>query len=512
MPAHRVSMRKTREILRLRWELGLAGRQVARSCKISPSTVSDVVARAKVAGLEWPLPEEMDDAALEARLYPPPLGRSGRPELDFAAMYKELKRKGVTLQLLWHEYRTQHPDGYGYSRYCERYRRWRGELDLVMRQEHRAGEKLFVDYAGQTIGVTNPDTGEVTDWQVFVATLGASNYTFAEIHETQELRWWIGGHIRAFEFFGGVTAVTVPDNLKSGVTKPCYYEPDVNRTYQELAEHYGTVVIPARVRKPKDKAKVENAVLQVERWVLAPLRNQSFFSEGELRRAMSEQLIWLNNRPLSKLDGTRRSLFEDIDKPALKPLPPTRYSPSEWKPNVGVNIDYHIEFDHHYYSVPYTLVHQRVDVRATAGTVECLYKGKRVASHLRSYKRGWHSTKNEHMSSAHRRHAEWSPSRLIRWASTIGEQAGRLVEEILESRPHPEQGYRSCLGIMRLGKKYGNERLEAACARALIIQSYSYRSVESILKNGLDRQPLPTVQPEQLSIDHPNIRGPDAYK
>ena len=511
MPTQRLTMRKTREILRLRWGLGLAGRRVAVSCNVSPSTVYDTTARATRAGLSWPLPEEMDDEALEALLYPGPHHTKRRPAPDFAAMYRQLKQKGVTLQLLWLEYRERYPDdGYSHTQFCERYRQWRKKLSVTMRQSHRAGEKLFVDYAGQTIGVTDPTTGEMTLYQVFVAVLGASNYTFVEVHESQNLRSWIGGHARAFEYFGGVTEVTVPDNLKAGVTKPCFYEPDVNPTYQEMAEHYGTVVIPARVRKPRDKAKAENAVLQVERWVLAPLRKQTFHSVGELRAAIAERREWLNHRPLSKLDGTRRSLFEEIDKPALKSLPATRYTPSEWKPNVGVNIDYHVDFDRHYYSVPYTLAGKRVDVRATSTTVECFHKGRRIASHLRSYQRGRHTTKPEHMPAAHRRHAEWSPSRMIRWATTIGPNAAKLVETILESRPHPEQGYRSCLGIIRLGKKYGNDRLEAACARARAIRSHSYRSVASILKTGLDSQPL-TAPTEQPPIVHANIRGADTY-
>ncbi len=514
MPAHRLSMRKTREILRLRWGLGLAGRMAARSCKVSASTVHDVLARAKLAGLSWPLPAELDDAALEALLYPGKPASRHRPLPDCAAMYRELRQKGVTLQLLWHEYRMRYPDdGLGYSAFCERYRAFRKKLEVTMRQEHRAGEKMFVDYAGQTVGVTDPETGEVTQLQVFVATLGASNYTYCEVHASQDLRCWTMAHMRAFEFFGGVPEATVPDNLKAGVSKPCFYEPDVNPTYQELAEHYGTVVLPTRVRKPRDKAKVENAVLQVERWVLAPLRKQIFFNVTELRRAVAERLQWLNNRPLSKLNGTRRSLFNELDKPALKPLPTRRYSPSEWK-NAAVNIDYHVEYDRHYYSVPYTLARKRVDIRATSTTIECIYNNKRVALHRRNYnKRNRFTTKPEHMPSAHHRHLEWSPSRLIRWASTIGPNTERMAEAVLKARPHPEQGYRSCLGILRLSKKYGHSRLEAACSRALTIKSYSYRSVESILKNGLDQQPIDTkgpIKPEP--IQHNNIRGADYYQ
>jgi transposase len=476
--------------------------------------VSSAVARARLASLSWPLPEGLDDAELEARLYPGQQPVKPRAELDFAAIYRELKRgDGVTLQLLWYEYRQRELDGYGYSQFCSLFRGWRKQLDVVMRQSHRGGDKLFVDYAGQTLGVTDRDTGEVTELQVFVATLGASNYTYAELHESQSLRYWLGGHMRAFEYFGGVPAVTVPDNLKAGVTKPCFYEPDINPAYQEMAEHYGTVVIPARVRKPRDKAKVENAVLQVERWVLAPLRKQTFHSVAEARAAVRERLEWLNNRPLSKLDGSRRSLFEELDKPALKPLPAHRYAMSEWKPAVAVHIDYHIEFDRHYYSVPHTHVGKRVDVRATATTVECLLGGVRIALHVRSYKRGRHTTKTEHMPQHHRRYADWSPERLVKWASSIGPHAAELVKKILASRAHPEQGYRSCLGVMRLGKTYGEARLEAACRRACAFATYNYRSVSSILRAGLDTQPLrPTAPTEPHPIEHPNIRGADAYQ
>lgn len=511
MPAHRLTMRKTREILRLRWGQGLAGRQVARSCKISPSTVVDCLGRAKAAGLSWPLPGDLDDGALEALLYPPPQPTVKRPALDCAAIYRELKRKSVTLQLLWLEYKQAHPDGYQYSQYCQRYREWRKQLDVVMRQEHRAGEKLFVDYAGQTMPIVDAQTGEVTKAEVFVAALGASNFTYAEAQQAQTVRCWIAGHIHAYEHFGGIPRLTIPDNVKAGVTKACFYEPDINPTYREMAEHYGTVVLPTRTAKPRDKAKVENAVLQVERWVLAPLRNETFFSLDELNAAIRERLAWLNDRPLSKLDGSRRSLFEELDRPALAPLPSRRYTPSEWKTDVGVNIDYHVEFDRHYYSVPYTLTRKRVDVRATATTVECFHKGKRVASHRRSFRVAGFTTEHAHRPKAHQRYAEWSPSRIVRWANTVGPCTTAVVETIMARRPHPEQGFRACLGVLRLGKRYSNERLERACARAQATGAFSYRSVQSILKIGLDSQPLSQPKQTEPSLDHGNVRGPSYY-
>lgn len=513
MPAVRLSMRKTRETIRLRWGLGRSLRETAASVGVGASTVHDVLARAKLAGLSWPLPDDLDDAALEARLYPPPRGRDDRPLPDFAAVYRELKRRGVTLELLWQEYRHAHPDaGYGYSRFCDLYRQWRGRLDVVMRQTHRAGEKLFVDYAGQRMPIVDPTTGEITEAPVFVAALGASSFTYAEVCAGQDVRSWIEAHCHAYEFIAGVPTITVPDNLKAGVITPDFYEPDLNPAYREMAAHYDTTIIPARVRRPRDKAKAENAVLQVERWVLAPLRKQTFFSVAEANRAVRERLEWLNDRPFSQLDGSRRSLWRELDRPALQPLPARRFELAEWKPNVGVNIDYHVAFDHHYYSVPYPLVHQRVDVRATTTIVEIFHKGRRVASHCRSAARGRFTTDPAHRPAAHRRYAEWSPARLIRWAETIGPETAALVGEILARKPHPEQGFRSCLGIIRLGRRYSAERLERACRRARALAAPSYRSVESILKHGLDQQPLPTApSPTAPPVAHENVRGADYY-
>jgi len=394
------------------------------------------------------------------------------------------------------------------------YGEWAQKLDVVMHQNHRAGEKCFVDYAGQTLPIINAQTGEVTELQIFVTALGASNFTYAEAFESQKVKSFIAAHIHAFEYFGGVPEITVPDNLKSGVSKPCFYDPEINPAYQEMSEHYRTVIIPARVRKPRDKAKVENAVQQVERWVLAPLRHQQFFSVAEANVAILERFDWLNNRPFQKLDGTRRSLFEELDKPALQPLPERRYEIAEWKTHVAVNIDHHVEFDTHYYSVPYVLVGKRLEIRATDQTVECLFNGNRVASHVRSFKRHDYSTKNEHRPKSHQRYLQWPPSRLVQWASSIGPATGAVVEHIIKSRPHPEQGYRGALGVLRLSRTYTKARLECACLRAQQIGSPSYQSIKSILKTGFDQQPLPSPPPEnpQLSWVHENIRGPDYYQ
>jgi transposase len=506
-------MRKIRDVLRLSLGEGLPRRRVGAAVGLPYTTVADYLMRARAAGVGWPLPEAMDDAALEARLYPPaPAAAAGRSPPDFGAVHGELRRKGVTLELLWVEYRERHPDGYGYSQFCNRYRQWARRVDVVMRQEHRAGEKLFVDFPGQTVPVVDPTTGEVSRAEIFVAVLGASNYTYAEAVPSQELPHWVGAHVRAFAFLGGCPQLLVPDNLRSGVARADRYEPDLNRTYQEMAAHYGCAVIPARPNKPRDKAKVEVGVQLVERWVLARLRTRRFFSLVELNAAIRGLLDELNNRPFKKLPGSRRSLFEALDRPALKPLPARPYEYATWR-LAKVNIDYHVEADRHWYSVPHQLVGQRVDVRLTATTVEAFCRGRRVASHLRSARPHAFTTDPAHMPASHRAHREWSPGRIVRWASTVGPKTAELVEGVLTSRPHPEQGYRSCLGILRLGRRYGDRRLEAACGRALAVRAFSYRSVESILRTGLDRQPLlALVAPPVVPRPHDNLRGPTYYR
>lgn len=513
MPRLRTSMRKIREVLRLKWKLGLSHRQVKRSVRIGYGTVCDYLLRAKIEGLSWEQVEGLSDAALEARLFPGPQARQGADQRalpDWPAVHGELKKKGVTLSLLWQEYRERHGDGYGRSRFCQLYRIWEGRLDVCLRQDHKAGERLFVDYAGQTVGVVDRASGEVREAQIFVAVLGASSYTYAEATWSQDLKDWIGSHVRTFEALGGVSELVVPDNLKSGVTRPCRYEPEVNRTYAELARHYGVAVVPARVRKPRDKAKVEAGVLQVERWVLARLRNQRFFSLPELNACIAKLLAELNDRPLKVLGVSRRQLYEQIDRPALGALPRQPYELAEWK-KVRVAPDYHVEFEGHYYSVAYRLIKKQLDLRATARTVEVFDQGKRVAAHRRDGRRGQHSTLAEHMPKAHQAYLEWTPARLIRWAEKTGRATAELVEQILLSRSHPQQGFRSCLGLLRLGKGYGAERLEAACRRALAIRGLSYQSVKSILKSGLDQEPLPETL-ETAAIEHGNLRGADYYR
>ncbi len=504
-------MRKVHLVLRLFFDAGLSIRAIARSTKASPATIGDYVRRAKSAGLSWPLPQGMDERAVEEKLFPPRQPKHvPRPLPNWPTVHRELRRKGVTLSLLWYEYKAEHPDGVQYSQFCERYRVWSRHLDVVMRQDHRAGEKLFIDYAGHTIAVVNRETGELREAQVFVAVLGASNYTFAEATWTQALPDWCASHVRALRFFGGATELLVPDNLRSAVTKPHRYEPDLNPTYHDLAEHYGIAILPARARRPRDKAKVEVGVQLVERWILAALRNRTFFSLAELNAAIAALLQRLNDRPFKKLPGSRRSLFESLDQPALKPLPHEPYVFATWK-KVRVHLDYHVEIERHYYSVPYALVGKQLHARSSAGTVEVFHGGVRVASHPRSHFPGRHTTLTEHMPEKHRQMGQWSPKRFIQWAEKTGPATAQLITNILSARRHPEQSYRSCLGILRLGKSYSDARLEAACQRALILGTVAVRSIESILKHRLDEQPLSEPQEPPLPLDHDNIRGPSYY-
>jgi len=503
-------MKKIKEVLRLR-SLGLHQHQIARSCSIGQSTVHHYLKRAAVAGINWPLAAEIDEVELERRLFPLPLApaeRANLPPLDFVGLHRELTtHKHVTLQLLWEEYHQAHPEGYRYSWFCQLYRDWLDQQDIVLRQQHRAGEKLFVDHAGDTIALTHPQTGEVLPAYLFVAVLGASNYIYAEATLNRDLPNWIGSHVRAFEFFGGCPEIVVPDNWKTGVSRACRYEPDLNQTYAEMARHYGVAIIPARPAKPRDKAKVEQGVLLAERWIIAALRHRTFFDLGSLNQAIVELRDRLNHRPFKKREGCRWDLFCQLDRPALRPLPAQPYCFGDWK-TLRVNIDYHVELERHYYSVPYQLIGQQVDARWTAATVEIFHRGLRVASHARSTVPYQATTQDGHRPKSHRAHLEWTPSRMIEWAATTGPATAKLVETILASKPHPEAGYRSCLGVIRLGKTYSLQRLEAAARRALHLRACSYPSIKSILACGLDRQPLPQeAAPSAPPIQHPNIRG-----
>ena len=511
MAQKRLSMPSVREVLRLKYELGRSHRQIAAALGIGHSTVGAYVRRAEAAGVSWSHAERMDDAALEAAIARPRRPpRVARPAPDWVHIHRALKsHKGTTLQLLWGEYLEQHPDGYQYSRFCDLYRQWCARIDVVLRQRYRGGEKVFVDYAGPRFEVVDQDSGEVREVMVFVGVLAASNYTFVDLTWSRSLPDWVLSHVRMFEFFGGAPELVIPDNEKAAVRKASRYEPRLNRTYQELAAHYGTAVLPARPRRPTDKAKAETGCQIVERQIMAPLRNHTFFSLDELRGEVEPLLEALNEKPFQKLPGSRRSWFEEVDVPALKPLPSERYEYAEWRKSM-VNIDYHIQVKHGLYSVPHALARKKVDVRITAHTVEIFFNGKRVAAHRRVWKKHAYSTDPGHMPAAHRAHLEWSPSRLIAWAKKVGPHAHSLVREILEAHKHPEQGYRSCLGIMSLRRSYPDERLDAACRRALRIGSPTYRSLKSILSSGLDK-----LDDEQLEMPlpraHAHIRGADYY-
>jgi transposase len=515
MPADRLAMRQIKDILRLKHDAGLSLREIARSLNLSVGVVSKYLQLAAAAGIGWPPPAELDEDALARKLQPPPPANLFTTPLpDFAELHQELRRKGVTLQLLWEEYAQANPAAhYSYTHFCLLYREWRQRLSPTMRQTHTPGDKMFVDYCGPTIPVIDSLTGEVRNANVFVAVLGASNYTYAEATFTQQLHDFVGSHVRAFEFFGGVVRLVVPDNLKSGVTKACRFEPTLSRTYAEMLEHYDTAALPARPYKPRDKAKVEAGVQIVERWVLARLRKLTFFTLTDLNLNIRRLLDALNHKPFKKLPGSRHAQFEALEKPALKPLPLQAYEYAEWK-KARVHIDYHIEVDGHYYSAPHSLIKRQLDVRITATAIECFLNNQRVALHPRSDRKGGHSTIAEHMPKSHRAHLEWTPGRFLNWAITIGPFTRDLVQHLLTNRPHPEMGFRSCLGLLSLEKRFGRERLEAASERALTLSSPTRGSVLSILEKGLDSQPLPESDTEAAAIPlvHENVRGSAYYQ
>lgn len=519
MTQERLTMRKIKEILRLKWESRLSHRAIGRACKLSSSTVSEYIQRATQAGLSWPLSEGLGEADLYSKLFPKS-AQAGELEKwapDWEQVHRELRKRGVTLKLLWTEYCEQNPNGYQYSQYCQHYRLWKGKLAPAMRLPHKGGEEMEVDYAGLTLPMVNPETGEISPAQVFVATLPASNYLYAEAQSDQTLPNWIGGHIRAFAFFGGLPRILKPDNLKAGVKSPCYYEPDLNPSYQEMAEYYGLAVLPTRVRKPKDKPNVENGVQNVERWVLAPLRKQTFFSLTEANQSMRPLLAALNERKMEHLSKSRRELFEEVDQPALRPLPEQSYEFATWKTAL-VNIDYHVAFEKHFYSVPHRLLHAAVEVRATERLVEIFYQGSQVAVHPRSTVPGRYSTRPEHMPANHRfvfdnlsstEGGEGTPERLLRWGGQVGPFTAQLIQAILSARRYPEQAYRSCLGVLSLAHKHDPQVVETACQHLLNAHLLSYQHLKSELerlsKAASATEPLPLPQ-------HENIRGKTYYQ
>ena len=509
-------MRKTREILRLKLQQGRSHREIARALAVGVGTPSDVAKRARAAGLaEWDAIATIDDAELDRRLFAQqvPSLITPRPKPDPAKIHIELRRPGVTLRLLHEEYAASHPDGYGYTRYVALYNVWADRLKVVMRQVHKAGEKCFVDYAGKKPSIVDPKTGERVELELFVAVMGASNLTYAEVTATQQSADWIASHVRLVEYLDGIPRAFVPDQLKSGVTIASRYEPAIQRTYEEWSQHYGTTILPARPASPRDKAKVEGGVLIAERWILGRLRNLTCFSIAELNEQIALLLVDLNSRVMKRYGKSRRQLFDELDRPALAPLPTNRFVHGDWS-YATVGYDYHVPVDRHAYSVPYTHVGDYVESRLSAATVEIYVNTERIASHMRSFEIGGTTTLVDHMPAAHRKHSEESIPEIEAWATLIGACTLTLVRAILTERRHPEHGFRSCRGLKSLTKRYAPERIEAACERALVVGARSYLNVESILRHGLDRQPLPETpsssdQPPPL--DHENIRGPDYY-
>ena len=513
MASKRLPMRKAKNILKMKWELHLSHREVSRALGVSCGAVSGALERAREAELTWAIVSELSEEELEARLYTRleqgPM-TAARVVPDWAAIEEERHKPGVTLALLHLEYREQHPEGYGYTQFCEHYRRWMAKRGLTMRMEHLAGDKLFVDYSGKKPKIVDPDTGVERQVELFIAVFGASNYTFAEATETQRVADFIASHVRAFAFFGGVPAALVPDRLKSAVIAPGWYEPEIQRTYEDMAEHYGTAVVPTRARKPRDKAKVEVSVQVVQRWILARLRKERFFSLDALNRRIAELLADVNARTMRRYGTSRRERFDRLDRPALRALPTSSYELAIWSKE-RVRSDYHVTVDRHAYSVPHTLVGQLLEMRSTAGTVEILRLGKRVAAHVRSHTVGEKTTCKKHMPLAHQRHLEWTPERIGHWAASIGSDAVALTEAILAERPHPEQGFRSCLGLMRLERRFGAERLNRACRRALKAGARACTPVERMLVAGLDLLEPTGPVTEVVPTTHENVRGPAYY-
>lgn len=506
MPAKRkLTMRHLRQMLRLAGD-GISTREIAQTLGLARSTVQDNLKRAAAAGLTWPLPSELSDDALENRLFARAGVKPGRrrlPEPNWAQLAQDLKKPGVTLMILWEEYRAVHAAGYGYSRFCELFRSFERRLSPTMRQEHVAGDKVFVDYSGKKLSIVDPVTGEVREAEIFVAVLGASGFTYAETTWTQSLPDWIGAHGRMFSYFGGVPRLIVPDNLKSGVNHASFYDPEINRSYAMMASHYGVGILPARPRRPKDKAKVENGVRFAQSCILGRLRRQTFFSLAEANAAIAAALDRINDHVMRRLGVSRRQLFETVERPALGSLPAQDYEFAEWR-MARVATDYHVEFKSFFYSVPHDLIRQQVDIRATDRTIEIFHRGKRVAVHQRRYGGRRYGTHPEHMPSSHRRYAQWTPDRFRQWAASIGPETEGLIIAVLANRPHPEQGFRTCLGILRLYRDLSRERAEVISARAIEIGGLTCKSVAALIANH--RSPQPATAPGAI-IDHANLRG-----
>lgn len=504
----RKTMRRIKEVLRHWHDCKVSQQGISKICQISRSTVGDYINRFTKSGLSWPLPAGVTDDDLERALFVQSEGnRKYKDELNYAYLLMELKKPNMTKEVLWDEYKQSNAQGYNYSHFCTLIRQHQRNLQYSMRQEHKAGEKGFLDF-GEGLKLLNPETGELVTTQLYVFVWGASNYTWARAILNQELPSWIDVNTRALEHFGCCPKVEVPDNLKAAVSKACRYEPDLNPTYADFAKHYGMVIMPARPYKPKDKAKVENGVKLAKRWILARLRNQIFTSLFEMNKAIGELLVVFNDRPLRKINKSRKELFELLDRPHALPLPLNRYEYAEWK-HAKVNVNYHVNYDRHDYSVPYTLIGKSIEIRATQSVVEIYKNSQRICAHQRSERAYGYTTVADHMPPSHQKYLEWTPQRILEWAEKYGDAVKRLVEKIMASRSHPEQAFKSCLGIIRLEKNYSALRLNAACQRALDYRAYSYRAITNILSKNLD-QHVSESDPKK-TLTHENIRGADYY-
>lgn len=499
-------MLKAREILRLKHEAGLSLREIANACNCGKSTAADIIARAEKAGISWPL--ELSDKQLISMLYPPPDKKQAPLEPDMAYVFAEMKKKNVTLMLLWEEYKEKHPDGIMYTQYCKRYHDFKTSNQLSMHKEHKAGEEMEVDWAGSTLSWINPETGEIMPAYLFVAVLPASAYPFVYAYENTKLSSWIDAHVRAFEYFGGVPKVTIPDNTKTAVVKTSLVDPVLNRSYYEMAKHYKTAVVPARARKPKDKAADENMVGNVSRRIIAVLRNRQFFSLYEINEAVSEELARFINRPFQKLEGTRITAFEKIDKPVLQPLPAARYEYADWT-EARVQFNYHVEYERFFYSVPYAYAGKPCWIRATAKMIEIYAGNERIAVHPRNYNTfNRYKTLPEHMPEEHKAVYGWNPERFLSWAEKVGPNTRLLIKHILESREYPVQTYRACMGVMRYSKSYPAEIMESACREALEKEIYSFKYFSIILKQAA--KSVSAIDGEKI-IRHDNVRGSSAF-
>ena len=511
MPTKRLAMRQIHRLMGLHFGAGLGARAIGRELGISHSTVREYLARIAAANITWPLPPDLTETALEQQLFANSGVQAGarhRVEPDWTAVARELKRAGVTLQILWEEYSSAQPGSYSYSRYCQLFREFERRLTPSMRQNHVAGDKAFVDYSGKKVPIFDPHSGEVRYAEIFVGVLGASNLTYAEASWTQALPDWIGAHVRMFKFWDAVPRLLVPDNLKSGVHKASFYDPEVNRSYGAMAEHYHVGILPARPYRPKDKAKVEVGVRIAQYYILGRLRHRKFFSLAECNAAIAGILPQLNGRIMRHIGMSRQQLFDMVERPAMQKLPELDYEYAEWKV-ARVGIDYHVQAADFFYSVHHSLLRQQVDTRLTERTVEIFHRGQRVAAHVRRYHGPRYATLPEHMPSAHRRYAEWNPERFQRQASTFGPNTEALVLSIMHKRAHPEQGFRTCLGVLKLFDKLDAQRVEAIAAYALEIGALNYPSIASIVEHRIEGKSVRDTG--GTPILHVNIRGPRYY-